>query len=283
MRRDVIEVYDCWFKYRNSKTWALKGISLRIKEGSFSLVVGPTGSGKSTLLRLFNGLIPHFYEGEFKGLVKVMGLDTRKHSVAELSKYVGMVFQDPENQIVTLTVENEVAFGLENLGLPRDLIRERVNKVLRDLNLEGLRHYIPFELSSGQQQRVIIASILAMEPEIIVLDEPTSNMDLKTAWNFIRLLKKIHDEFNKTIILVEHRLDYVIPFVDQVIVMYDGVVVKCADPYTVIEEGILGNVGVDEPKIPLLFRLLKKEQLYSGGIPLSIDEAVETLKKILRR
>ncbi len=281
MHIDVIEVNDCWFKYEGSETWVLKGVSLRIKESSFNLVVGPTGSGKSTLLRLFNGLVPHFYKGEFKGVVRVKGYDTRKYSVAELSKHVGMVFQDPESQVVTLTVENEIAFGLENLGYPPSVIKERVNNVLRALGIEDLRHCTVFELSSGQLQRVVIASVLAMDPDIIVLDEPTSSLDPKSAYNSIRLLAKIRDEYGKTIIVADHRLDYIIPFADQVIVINRGEIIRQDEPHIILEQGVLEAIGVDEPKIPLLFKMLKKEGLYHDIIPLTVDEAVNKVRSIL--
>ncbi len=278
--KPVIEVRDCWFKYRGSLKWALKGVSLDIEEGSFNLVVGPTGSGKTTLLRLFNGLIPCFYRGEFRGSVKVYGIDTRSASVAQLSKYVGMVSQEPENQLLTFSVESEVAFGLENMGLRPSEILSKVNSLLKELGLEKLKHKVPYELSRGEMLKVAIASVLALDPSVIVLDEPTSTLEPLTAVDLMNLLNYLRMKRGKTIVISEHRVEYVLPFVDNLIVLSDGRAVTYRDVRSFVNKGVLSVVDVDEPALITLFKALK-DSGYCSRIPLSIEEAIEVLRGVL--
>lgn len=280
MPRSVIEVRDCWFKYRGSLKWVLKGVSLDIEEGSFNLVVGSTGSGKTTLLRLFNGLIPCFYRGEFRGSVKVNGVDTRSTSIAQLSKHVGMVSQEPENQLLTFSVESEVAFRLENLGLRPSEILSKVDSILKELGLEKLRHRVPHELSRGEMLKVAIASVLALDPSVIVLDEPTSTLEPLTAVSLMNLLSYLRKERGKTIVISEHRVEHALPFVDNVIVLSDGRALVYRDVRTLISEGVLDCIGVDEPTLITLFKALKNAG-YCNKIPLSIAEAVELLRGAL--
>ncbi|MEJ2048011.1 MAG: ABC transporter ATP-binding protein [Dehalococcoidia bacterium] len=173
----LISIEDLTFTYSGSDHPALKNISLKIGEGEFVLVTGPSGGGKSSLGRCLNGLIPHFYGGKIYGRVLVSGLDTRNHSTKELAGKVGFVFQDPENQLVSLDVEREIAFGLENLAFPRDLIAKRVEESLDALGIASLRYRQLSELSGGEKQKVGIASVLALHPTILILDEPTSELD----------------------------------------------------------------------------------------------------------
>ncbi len=280
MPKSIIEVRDCWFKYRGSLKWVLKGVSLDIEEGSFNLVVGPTGSGKTTLLRLFNGLIPCFYRGEFRGSVKVNGVDTRGASIAQLSKYVGMVSQEPENQLLAFSVESEIAFGLENVGLRPNEILSKVSSVLKELGLEKLKYKVPHELSRGEMLKVAIASVLALDPNVIVLDEPTSTLEPLTAIDLINLLDYLRKERGKTIVISEHRVEHVLPFVDNVIVLSDGRALAYRDVRSLVSEGVLSRIDVDEPALTMLFKALKNAG-YCSRIPLSVVEAVEILKGIL--
>ncbi|HDO42341.1 MAG TPA: ABC transporter ATP-binding protein, partial [Candidatus Bathyarchaeota archaeon] len=203
----IIEAKGLTYTYPFAEKPAFKNIDLKIEKGEFILLTGPSGCGKTTLCRCLNGLIPHFYGGKLEGELTVAGLKTTEHAIYEIARHVGLVFQNPENQLFALTVEKDVAFGLENLGVPRDEIRRRVDWALKITGIYELKDRAPFELSGGQQQRVAIASVLAMQPEIIVLDEPTSSLDPLSAKNILDVIHRLNKDLGITIILVEHRLD----------------------------------------------------------------------------
>jgi len=173
----IIEIENLTYTYPGGKTPSIDNVSLKVNKGEFVLITGPSGCGKTTLCRCFNGLVPNFYQGELKGDIIVNGLKTSSKQTYELAKYVGLVFQNPENQLFALSIEKDVAFGLENLGVNRKDIRKRVDWALKQVGIYDLRDRSPHEVSGGQQQRVAIASVLAMRPELIVLDEPTSFLD----------------------------------------------------------------------------------------------------------
>lgn len=209
-------VYSLRFRYPESSQPALNGESWEITDGSFTLVVGPSGSGKSTLLRSLNGLVPHFAGGAFGGSVHIGGVDTRSTGPRELSQQVGFVFQDPEAQLVTDRVDSEIAFGLEQHGIDRLTMRKRVEEVLDILGIEHLRERNPQELSGGERQRVAIAATLALQPRLLVLDEPTSQLDPISAEDVINVLARLNDDIGLTVVVAEHRLERLLPRVDVV-------------------------------------------------------------------
>ena len=202
----MIEIKDLTFFYGDDQEPVLKNINLTVGNGEFILIAGPSGGGKSSLARCLNGLIPHFYGGRLKGRVEVEGLETTRHAPKELATMVGMVFQDPENQLVTEDVEREIAFGLENLALPRREIAKRIEEALDTVGIAGLRHRPLHELSGGEKQKVAIASVLALKPRVLVLDEPTSELDPQGAEGVLSIVQRLNDELGLTVILVEHRL-----------------------------------------------------------------------------
>jgi len=275
----IIEVDNLTYYYPGSSKPALANISLNVEKGDFLLITGPSGSGKSTLVRTFNGLIPHLFGGRFEGKVLVKGKDTRYCSVAELSKTVGIVFQDPENQILTLSVEREIAFGLENLGLPREVIRERIEKVLKDLNIVHLRERIPIELSVGEQQKVIVASIIAMMPEVLVFDEPTAHMDPLSALKFLELVHELNKR-RYTVVVVEHRLDLVAKYANKIIILNNGRIVVKGEPRNILPSDIAEECGVDVPRYIRFFKRISNLAKISR-YPISDKEAAETLKEVL--
>ncbi|MDH5787733.1 MAG: energy-coupling factor ABC transporter ATP-binding protein, partial [Candidatus Bathyarchaeota archaeon] len=173
----IIETKNLTYTYPSVTKPSIIDVSIKIEKGEFTLITGPSGCGKTTLCRCFNGLIPHFYQGELKGEIVVAEINPIEHPIYELATHVGLVFQNPDNQLFALSVEKDVAFGLENLGVPREKMRERVDSALNLTGIFDLRERAPHELSGGQQQRVAIASVLAMQPELIILDEPTSFLD----------------------------------------------------------------------------------------------------------
>lgn len=196
---------------------ALADLSLHIGEGELVVVAGPSGSGKSTLLRCLNGLVPHFYGGRFAGRVRVAGLDTRTYEPRHLAATVGFVFQNPESQFVTGCVADEIAFGLENFGVPSATLRLRVEEMLDQLGIAALRDRLLHTLSGGEKQRVAIAAALALRPRVLALDEPTSQLDPEAAEEVLTALQRLNADLGLTVVLAEHRLERVAQFADRMV------------------------------------------------------------------
>jgi energy-coupling factor transporter ATPase len=274
----VIEVKNLTFTYTGSNKPAIKNINFSIDQGEFVVITGPSGCGKTTLVRCFNSLIPSFYRGEISGKINVLNLDASKSNTSTLAKKVGFVFQNPENQLFSLSVERDVAFGPENLGLKRDETRQRVDWAMNIVGIEDLRETAPYELSGGQQQRAAIACVLAMKPEIIVLDEPTSFLDPLSSYEILEAIAELRDTVGITIILIEHRLDLVSKYADRIMIMDDGQIVLEGPPSKVYsEEAKLLGVGI--PKVSMLFNLLKKDGYDLGETPVTIEEASQKIRK----
>jgi len=279
----IIETRNLTYTYPGATRPAIKDISIKIEKGEFTLITGPSGCGKTTLCRCFNGLIPHFYQGELKGEITVAGLKVQEHPVCELATRVGMVFQNPENQLFALSVEKDVAFGLENLGMPRDEIRKRVDWALKLTGIYELRERTPTELSGGQQQRVAIAAVLAMQPEVIVLDEPTSFLDPLGAKKIFEVIYELNKKLGITIVLVEHRLDLTAKYADHIIIMNDGKVVLDGEPHEVLSSDEARLIGVGIPKATRLYQMLKTDGIKLGGkVPLSSEEMADRIREVLQ-
>jgi energy-coupling factor transporter ATP-binding protein EcfA2 len=230
------------------------------------------------LCRTFNGLIPHFYQGELKGEITVAELDATKHPTYEMAKHVGLVFQNPENQLFALSVEKDVAFGLENLGVNREEMREKVDWALNLTGIYDLRERSPHEMSGGQQQRVAIAAVLAMQPEIIVLDEPTSFLDPLSAEKIFEVIHDFSKKLGMTVVLVEHRLDLTAKYADHIIIMDEGKVRFDGETREVLSNEETRLIGVGIPKATLLYQMLKKDKADLGDVtPLSSDELAKML------
>lgn len=240
---------------------ALKNINLHINEGEFLCVIGKNGSGKSTLGKLINGLyLPTI------GDITVYGMNTKIESnILDIRKNVGMVFQNPDNQIVASIVEEDVAFGLENLGVSTDEMRVIVKKVLTDLNLEKYRHYSPNKLSGGQKQKLALAGILAMKPKVIVFDEPTAMLDPIGRKELIDTIVKLNKEEKITIILITHFMEEIVDS-DRVIVMNQGEIVGEYTPKEVFNEVDISKYGIIPPKIIVI-----KNELVKNGINIKND------------
>ena len=271
--RKLIEIEGVTFTYEGSSKPALSDVHLRIERNKLYGVIGPNGSGKSTLLRLLNGLIPHFYRGKMEGRVLVDGIDTREASVASLSKKVGLVFQNPDNQIVTLRVDREIAFGLENLGFPREEIVRRIEEVLKKLRIEHLRYRPTNELSGGEKQLVAIASVLAMRPKIIALDEPTSELDPFSSARIASILDILNRE-GITVVVAEHKLDLFSPFANKMIVMAGGHIVEQGSPRELLYKKELMTHGVRPPSVVKL----SYEYGVSENKPLTLGELLVALR-----
>ena len=211
----VARLCNVSYRYPEAARPALSGVTWEVAAGSFVLVAGPSGSGKSTMLRCLNGLVPHFSGGEFGGQAMVMGHDTRLAGPRVLSRHVGFVFQDPEAQLVTTRVDDELAFGMEQLAVPPLTMRKRVEEVLDLLGIAHLRHRDVATLSGGERQRVAVAAALALHPTLLVLDEPTSQLDPWGAEDVISALTRLNEDLGITIVLAEHRLDRVAAHADR--------------------------------------------------------------------
>ena len=276
----MIKIRDLTFYYGDASRPALQDVNLDIEDGEFVLVTGPSGCGKTSLCRCFNGLIPHFYGGEIAGGLEVQGLDVMRHTTRELATRVGMVFQDPENQLVSMDVQREVAFGLENLAFPRDVMAKRVEEALDTLGISGLRHRQVHELSGGEKQKVVISSVLALHPDVLVLDEPTSELDPKGAEDVLSIVRRLNDELGITVILVEHRLDRVVHLVDRMIVMDEGKIIADGNPRAVLSNGDITSIGAGVPPIVRIVQRLRDNGVNVDDIPLTVKEGRSMLKDI---
>lgn len=221
----IIEIKDLWYTYPGRSEPTLKGVNLKIEEGEFILLTGPTGCGKSTLLKTLNGIIPHESGGVFSGSIKIAGIDTADSNQMELSRRVGLVFQNPDDQIFSTTVEDEVAFGPENLCFEREEIDKKVGEALGMVGMSGHRLNSTNTLSGGQKQRVCIASMLAMMPDILAMDEPVSQMDPVGTQDILNTVRELNRKMKITILLVEHRLHELALFADRVVIMDSGKII----------------------------------------------------------
>jgi energy-coupling factor transporter ATPase len=274
----IIETKNLTYSYPGGTKPSISDISIKVEKGEFVLITGPSGCGKTTLCRCFNGLIPHFYQGELKGEVSVAEMDTTKHQTHEMAKHVGLVFQNPENQLFALSIEKDVAFGLENLGVSREEIRKRVDWALKQTGIYDLRERSPHEVSGGQQQRIAIAAVLAMQPAIIVLDEPTSFLDPLSAEKIFEVIRELNKKLGITVVLVEHRLDLTAKYADHIIIMDEGKVCFDGNPREILSTEETRLIGVGIPKATLLYQILKKEGINLSNVtPLSSEELAKLL------
>jgi len=279
----VIEVSGLTFTYAGAKSPAIMDVNLEVSEGEFILIVGPSGGGKSTLCRCLNGLIPHFYEGEYTGSVTVCGLKVADTPTHILSQHIGMVFQNPQNQLFSLSVEADIAFPLENLGLPRQEIRQRVDEVLELLNLQHLKDRSPFELSGGQQQKVAIASVLAMKPKIILLDEPTSFLDPLSALHLFETIDYVRKRLGLTVLMVEHRVDLAAARTTRIVLVSGGRVVYDGGLRNFFSEYEPHAYGVSVPRVVQLSMKVGKLVKNWNTLCLSPEEFEMEVRRRVRR
>jgi energy-coupling factor transporter ATP-binding protein EcfA2 len=267
------------FRYPDAQRWALKDVDLEVREGEVVLLAGPSGCGKSTLLRCINGLIPHMYPGELQGTVTVDGREVAATPMSSLAQTVGILFQNPENQIFMFSVERDVAFGLQNLGMPREEMRARVDETLKMLGITDLALRAPHELSDGQKQRVALAGVIAMRPKLIILDEPTSLLDPRTALDVVDLIEGLNRNHGITFVVVEHRLELLTPMADRLVVLDGGRKVMDGEPMEILSDGRAAGFGVSVPPISRLYDSLGREGVKLPRVPHSPEELAEELAK----
>ena len=282
----MIQIQELTFKYTGSKYNALENITLEIEKGGFVGIIGESGAGKTTLCNCINGLIPHHYAGDFYGSVKVDGDDTFDVDAGKLALKVGSVFQDIESQLTGYFVEDEILFGLENFGIPADQIEKRIVSALETLGISELRHREISTLSGGQKQKVVFAAILALEPQILVLDEPTGELDPASSVQIFALLKKLNEEKGITIVIAEQKIMLLCEFVKKLIVLEKGTCVHYGEiRSTLTHQKEMEEAGINCPRVLTLTGKMEKENLLpadctgEGRICLNANEAAEIVKK----
>jgi energy-coupling factor transport system ATP-binding protein len=271
-----IIVKNLKYRYPLTEELALNDISFEIEEGEFIGVVGQNGAGKSTICQALVGLVPHFYKGAYGGKVLVDNIEVGERDVDTLSLKVGIVFQNPFTQVTgsKLTVYEEIAFGLENLGLPQEEMRKRIDYSLRLLDIYKYKDRNPFDLSGGQMQRIAIASIIAMKPEIIVLDEPTSQLDPQGSEEVFRAIQNLSNE-GITVIMVEHKIEKIAKYSDRVMLLNKGKLISFDKPEIIFSRDDLEDFGVSAPAFTRICRGLGIKDKNTGLYPITIDEAYD--------
>jgi energy-coupling factor transporter ATP-binding protein EcfA2 len=275
----LLEISNLSFRYPDAPRKAVADFDLSVGEGEIVVLAGPSGCGKSTLLRGVNGLIPHMYGGEYAGDVLVAGMSVKRSSMRDLAQKVGFLFQNPENQIFMFTVERDVAFGLENLGFPRGEMRKRVDDAMGLLDITDLAQRAPHELSDGQKQRVALAGVLAMQPKLVILDEPTSLLDPKTAGELVNLVANLRRELGTTFVVVEHRLDLLVRVADRMVVMSEGKKALEGTPREVLFQDGVDSFGISVPSVTQVQKLLARDGLISQGELLTPGGLAEALER----
>jgi len=278
--KTLVSVDNLSFRYLDSEKWALDGINFQIQEGEVVVLAGQSGCGKSTLLRCINGLIPHMYPGDYKGSITVDGEEVAKTPMRALAQKVGLLFQNPENQIFMFSVERDIAFGLENLGVPRAEMRRRVDDVMKLLSIVPLALRAPHELSDGQKQRVALAGVLAMRPRLIILDEPTSLLDPQTASELVSLVHSLNKEAGLTFVIVEHRLELLAPIADRIIVMDKGRKVLEGTVPEVLGDPKAQDYGISVPPISRLYSQLTGAGLALPQYPTTPEEMADEVNAL---
>ena len=269
------------YKYPLEEKNTLQNINIEIKKGEFWAVIGKNGSGKTTLCNILRRFVPDFYKGELTGKITLEGKELKDYSQKEIVQKIGFVFQNPFTQIsgVKNTVFEEIAYGLENLGIERETIISEVEKILKLLEIEKLRDKNPYNLSGGQKQRVALASIIAMDPDILVIDEPTSQLDPKGTEDIFKIINLMANE-GKTIILVEHKLELIAEYAENILVLDEGKIILSGKASEVLNNKSLLEKGIGMTQYSMLaYELEKSGKVEFEEIPITKEKIVELLKK----
>mgnify|MGYP002550552035 FL=1 len=277
----VMECKNVTYTYPLADEPSIRNVSLNIEEGKFYGVVGENGSGKTTLCAILRGFAPSFYQGDIQGEVLVYGKPIGEYG-GELATKIGYVFQNPFTQIsgVKETVFEEVAYGLENFGVPVEEIVERVEAIMKLTHIDSLAEKNPLELSGGQMQRVALASVLVLEPDILIIDEPTSQLDPQGTESVFEIIKMMKDK-KKTIILVEHKIDLIAEYADEVLVLKGGKLIASGDKAQILSDMALMEQGVQLPQMAILGSKLKERGFPISEIPVTEKRAVEIISAAL--
>jgi energy-coupling factor transport system ATP-binding protein len=278
MTDDAIDINNVSYRYRSQKNKALDNISLHIKKGEFLVIMGPSEAGKSTLVSLVNGLIPHFQIGALEGNTVVLGRNTNDFSVAQMAEVAGMVFQDFEAQLFSTNVELEVAFGPENFVVDHNEIKQRIEENLAYVGLEDYKRRSPSSLSGGQKQKLAIASVLALHPQVLVMDEPTTDLDPISKYEVFKIIQELRKRNDLTLIVVEHETEEIINS-DRILFIQEGKIKKIGVSYEMLKDvDLMGTLGLMPLGIPKFFKLLN-----SMNVPITPQDAcLEFIKSGLK-
>lgn len=278
----MIEFNEFSFRYREGVEPVVRDITLSIPDGCFVGITGAAGSGKSTLTYAINGIIPHCYPGDFYGSVTVEGLDTVDASLTDLSRLVGSVCQDIDSQMVSTVVEDEILYGLENFAVPREEIPARVDEALDAMGIADLRDRTIDSLSGGQKQKVAVASVLALHPKVLVLDEPTAELDPASSVTVFDLLSRYVREHGTTVVVVEQKIALLSDYADMLVIVDEGRIRFADTPDAVLahSEELLA-LGVNVPRSTTLMNVLSAQGLYAGPTVRNVAGAAAALKEVL--
>ncbi len=282
MKEPIVVAEDLTFYYSGSKEPALRDVNLTFHRGEIALLVGATGAGKSTLYMCLNGLIPHLVPGRVGGRVLIDGSPTSEQSISELAQKVGFVFQSPDVQLFSHTVREELAFGPENLGLSVPEILRRIQHAATTISISDLLEREPAYLSGGQQQSVAIGAIWAMLPEILIMDEPTSNLDPQSSQRVLELIRSLNSEHGKTVLIAEHKIDAAAQFADSILVLNEGRIAMQGEPRQVFSQTEkLHEMGLVAPAAAELSFELSKHGYTFECWPLTAEEGIEAFGQLL--
>jgi energy-coupling factor transport system ATP-binding protein len=280
-----VDIQNLTYQYPLLKKPVLQNINLQVRQGEFLAIIGPNGAGKSTLCYALAGFVPHFFKGELTGSIEVAGMESSTSTLNDWVLNVGLAFQNPFNQIsgAKYTVFEEIAFGLENIGVPREEMKSRVQEAMALTGISDLADRSPYSLSGGQQQRVALTSILVMQPKLLVLDEPTSQMDPIGTREVFGTIRKM-TENGLTVVLVEHKMEWIAEFADRVVALKDGRILMDGTPNEVLTSDLLAENGFGISRYTSTAREARKQGLWKKEtLPVTLDEAVEGFKTTINR
>ena len=273
----IISIEDLSYCYEDTDVMVLRDLNFTVRRGEFIAIMGKSGAGKTTLCLALNGIVPCFLGGRFYGKVAILGQDTLDMSVADIAQHAGMVFQDPETQLVANTVEDEIAFGLENIKVPADEIRRRITEVLKIVRLEGHELKHPNALSGGQKQRLAIAAALALRPRVMILDEPTSQLDPVGAEEVFSIIRELNEEHDMTVILVTHDSERVAEYADRVLLFHEGQILADCTPQELFQDNeLLERTAVRAPQVTDFYRAYSEKFAALPALPIRLTDAVTT-------
>ena len=276
---DSIQIKNLTYRYPTSEADVLKDVSFTVKKGELCAIVGANGSGKTTLCNAIRGFVPKFYKGEISGDVLVNGRDVKEDPDGKNALEIGFVFQNPFTQIsgIASTVYEELAYGLENMGVEPEEIRQRIERIMELTKIQEFRDRDPYQLSGGQQQRVALAAILVMDQDVLVIDEPTSQLDPQSTDDVFEIIK-LMKSMGKTIVLVEHKMEQIAEYADQIIVLDGGQVVMEGTPKEVFSDPDCLKYHTRPPQSTRIALELKKEGANLSEIPVTVEETVGMIR-----
>ena len=274
-----VECKDVTYTYPLSKKPAIKNLNLKLERGKLYGVIGENGSGKTTLCSILRGFAPSFYKGSISGEILIQGKPLSSYD-DQISRKIGYVFQNLFTQIsgIKSTVFEEVAYGLENFGVPVDEIERKVVDIMEMTDIMDLAEKSPFELSGGQMQRVALASVIVLDPEILIIDEPTSQLDPQSTESVFKIIKKLKER-GKTIILIEHKIDLLAEYSDEIIVLHNSQVIKMGEARHVLSDLSLREYGIKLPQVTLLAEKLREAGMKIDELPITKKQALDLIEE----